>query len=69
MQFPLTLAEMMLWLGVTAFLLLITSEALSPYYGQVNLLIDKKKLRVTALILSILFLLVAFVRIYEIFTY
>jgi hypothetical protein len=69
MQFPLSSADRMLWLGITAILLLVTSELLSPYYGQTTLLIERKKLRLTALVISLLFVLDALVQIYAIFTY
>ena len=69
MRFPLTSADMLLWLGITAILLLITSELVSPYYGQIGLLIDKKRLRRFALIFLILFLLYVLVQIYEIISY
>ena len=64
MQFPLSLADMTLWLGVTAILLLITSEFISPYYGRVGLLIEKRRLRQIALIFSVLFFLDALIQIY-----
>lgn len=38
-------------------MLLATAEFTSPCYGLTNLIIDKKKLRVTAFFVSILFLL------------
>ena len=69
MQFPLTLMDMMLWAGMIAILLLVTSEFLSPHYGQIGLLIDKRKLRLTALFSTILFILVALLQIYEILTF
>ena len=59
---------MSLWLAVTAIILLITSELISPYYGKTNLLINKKRLRNVALTMSILFLITVAIRIYEIIT-
>lgn len=54
--FPLSLLDTSLVLAVTAIVLLVTSEILSPYYGTVNLKINKKRLRNAALTTSILFL-------------
>lgn len=68
-QFPLSGVEITLWLGATAVILLITSEIISPWYGQLGLLIDKRKLRRAGFVFLILFLLVVFAQIYEIFTY
>jgi len=63
MQFPLTFNDVSLWLAVTSIILLITSELISPHYGRTNLLINKKLLRNTALILGTLFLLTVAIRI------
>lgn len=66
MQFPLSFWDISLWLAITSIILLATSELISPYYGQTNLIIDKRKLRTAALILSTLFMLTVLIRIYEI---
>jgi hypothetical protein len=63
MSFPLSLWDISLWLAVTAIILLITSELLSPQYGKTNLLINRKRLRNTAIIISILFLITVAIRI------
>jgi len=68
MQIPLTFWDVSLWLAVTAIILLITVELISPYYGQTNLLINKKKLKKVALITGILFLITVAIRIYGIIT-
>jgi hypothetical protein len=68
MQIPLTFWDISLWLAVTAIILLITAELISPYYGQTNLLIDKKKLKNAALITAVLFLITVAIRIYGIIT-
>ena len=69
MRFPLTSADILLWLGLTAILLWVTSELISPYYGQIGLLINKKRLRLVASIFLILFLLDVLIYINEIFTH
>jgi len=66
MQFPLSFWDLSLWLAVTAIILLVTSELISPRYGKTNLLIEKKRLRNVALTISILFLVTVIIRIYEI---
>lgn len=65
---PLTFWDISLWLAVTAIILLITAELTSPYYGQTNLLINKKKLKKVALLMGILFLITVAIRIYGIIT-
>lgn len=68
MNFPLSFWDISLWLAVTAIILLITSELTSPYYGKTNLLINKKRLKNTALTTGTLFLITVAMRIYEIIT-
>ena len=63
MNFPLSFWDISLWLAVTAIILLITSELISPYYGKTNLLINKKRLRNVALTVSTLFLITVAIRI------
>ena len=69
LSFPLSSVEITLWLGLTAVLLLVTSELISPYYGRTGMVISKKKFRQVALILSLLFFVKILVEIYTIFTY
>jgi hypothetical protein len=61
--FPLSLGDVSLLLAVTAIVLLVTSEILSPYYGAANLKINKKRLRNSAMTTSILFLVTVAIRI------
>jgi hypothetical protein len=68
MNFPLTFWDISLWLAVTAIILLIASELISPYYGKTNLLINKKRLKNTSLTISILFLTTAAIRIINMIT-
>ena len=68
MNFPLNFWDISLWLAVTAIILLITSELLSPYYGKTNLIINKKRLRNIATITATLFLITVAIRIYTIIT-
>lgn len=57
MDFPLGFWDISLWLAITAIILLVTSELISPYYGKTNLIINKKRLRNIALATSTLFLI------------
>jgi hypothetical protein len=68
MNFPLSFWDISLWLAVTAIILLITSDIISPYYGKTSLLINKKRLRNVALTMSIMFLITVAIRIYGIIT-
>ena len=63
MTFPLNIWDASLLFAVTAIVLLITSELLSPYYGRVNLKINRKRLRNSALFFSTLFLTTVAIRI------
>lgn len=56
MNFPLTTDDASLLLAVTALILLVTSELLSPYYGKINIRINRKRLRNAGLFFSIIFL-------------
>ena len=66
MNFPLSFWDISLWLAITAIILLATSELISPYYGRTNLLINKKRLKQTAIAVGILFLITVAIRIYGI---
>jgi len=66
MQFPLSLWDISLWLAITSVILLATSELLSSYYGKINIIVDRKKLRTAALTLGLLFMFTVLIRIFEI---
>jgi hypothetical protein len=63
MTFPIGFWDISLLLAITAIILLITSELVSPHYGKTNILINKKKLKNTAITVSILFLITVAIRI------
>lgn len=65
-MFPLGLWDISLLTAITAIILLITSELLSPHYGRVNIKIDKKRLKNTAITFSIIFLSTVVIRIISI---
>lgn len=58
--------DVSLLLAVTAIILLVTSELLSPYYGRINIRLNRKRLRNTAITFSILFLTTVALRIVDI---
>jgi len=64
--FPLEFEDLILWLAITALILLITSGLISLYHGKTNLPINGKKLRNVALVTSILFLIMVAIRIISI---
>ncbi len=66
MQFPLTFWDLSLWLAITSIILLITSQILSTHHGEKAVIIDRKKLRTAALILTLLFLGAVLIRITEV---
>jgi hypothetical protein len=65
MIFPLSLSDMSLLLCVMAIILLVTSELLSPD-SKANVLLNRKRLRNAAAVVSILFLVTIAIIIYNI---
>ncbi len=66
MIFSVDLGKISILLAVTAIVLLITSELLSPYNRRVNIFISRKRLRRASIFFSILFLITVGMRIFEI---
>lgn len=66
MSFPLNFWDISLLLAITAIILLITSEMLSPYHGKINICVNRKKLKNAAFAVSILFLATVAIRIVSI---
>ena len=66
MAFPLNFWDISLLLAITAIILLITSELLSPYHGKINIRVNRKKLRNATFAVSILFLATVAIRIISI---
>ncbi len=63
MTIPLSTDDLSLLFAVTAIILLVTSELISPYYGKINVKINRKRLRNSAILFSILFLTTVAVKI------
>jgi uncharacterized membrane protein len=68
MAFPLGLLDVSVWTAIIAIILLVTSEFLSPYYGRTRIMINRKRLRIVALIVTSIFLATVVYRVYEIVT-
>ena len=66
MSIPYDFWNLSLWLAMTGIILLITTQLASAHDGQATLLIDQRKLKITALIIGILFLATVAIRIYGI---
>jgi len=64
MQFPLSFWDFRLWLAINAIILLITSELLFFYHGK-TFRIEKKRFRIVAFILGILFMVTVLIQIYQ----
>lgn len=65
MQFPLTFWDIGLWFAYMAIVLLITSEMISPYLEEEFLVLDKKPLRISALMFGLLFMFFVLMQIYR----
>ena len=63
MVFVLSLWDLGLWSAVTALVIIVGCEAVSPHYGRLNMLIDLKKLRAAAFGISTVFILIVLLRI------
>lgn len=68
MQIPLDFWNVSLLFAVTGVILLITAQLASAYDGNATLLIDQRKLKNTAIVMGVLFLVTVAMRIYGIVT-
>ena len=66
MQFPLSFWDFSLWTAIVAIILLVTSELVSPYYGRTGIVMNRRRLRIAALLVAFIFLGTVTYRIYEI---
>ena len=55
MNFPLSPYDVTLWLAIITIILLATSELISEYYGKTNLIIEKNRLRLATIGVTITF--------------
>jgi len=65
MRFPLSLEDVSIWIVYIALISLIASEFISPYNGQINIMINKNRLKKAALVFSAFYLLIVAFIIYE----
>ena len=63
---PLALNDMIFFLGAATMLLMLTSEIMCSYYGRVNVLVEKRRLRSASLFISALFLVAILIGVYSI---
>ena len=66
MQIPLDFWNVSLWFAVTGIILLITAQLASAYDGNATILIDRRKLKNTAMVIGVFFLATVAIRIYGI---
>ena len=57
MIFPLSLLDITLWLAIIAVILLITSELVSPSHGKINLVINRNRLNLVAILVGVTFII------------
>jgi hypothetical protein len=60
---PLTFSDLSLMIAVLAIVFLAVAELAPSSYGRTNLLINKKRLRKTAIVMGALFLITVGIRI------
>ena len=66
MIFALDLAELSMLLAVTAIVLLVTLELISPYNRRISIFVSRKRLRRAAIVFSVFFLATVGLKIIEI---
>jgi hypothetical protein len=66
MQIPLDFYNLSLWFAVTGLILFITAQVVSAHDGNATILIDQRKLKNTAIVIGVLFLVTVVIRIYGI---
>jgi len=57
MEISLPLFDITVLLAISALILLVTAELTSSYYGKINLIIDKGRLRQVSTLVGLLFIL------------
>jgi hypothetical protein len=68
LQIPFDFYNVSLWFALTAIILLITAQLAAAYDGNATMLIDQRKLKNTAIVMGMLFLITIAIRIYGIVT-
>ena len=57
MDLTLPFLDITVLLAITAIILLVTAELISPNYGKINLIIDRNRLRTISTVIGIFFIL------------
>ena len=66
MEFPLSLSDISLWIAFMAIILLVTSELIGPHSDTFgDFAIDKRRLRLVALMLGAAFIITVILRIFS----
>lgn len=66
MSYTLSFDDLSLFLGLSAIILLATSELVSPFHGKMNLTLKRSRVRKASLIVGVLFMITVVLRILEI---
>ena len=66
MNIPLTFWDISLWFAAMSIVLLITSGVTSLHHGKPKIILNKRRLRNAAILMSALFLMTVGIRILEI---
>jgi hypothetical protein len=60
MKLPTPFYDIYSWITMITIILLFTSEALSPYYGRTNIVIDRAKLNLIVRLITLSTLIITF---------
>ena len=66
MLFPLDLGELSVFYALVSIILLVASELIPSYHRRINIPVSRKRLRLAAIVFSVLFLVTIGMRIYSI---
>jgi hypothetical protein len=65
LEMPLSYWDVAVWTGMTAIVLMVTYELMSPLYGGLGLPVDRFRLRVAMVALVLVFFVLLGFRIYQ----
>ncbi len=64
MQLPLNFLNIILWLGITAMILLVTALLVLSYEGPQSIMVEERKIENAGILVGILFLITIAIRIF-----
>ena len=64
MQWPLNFLNIILWLGITTVILLVTAQLVLSYEGPQSIMADERKIENAGILVGILFLITIAIRIF-----